>query len=153
MNKPTPFSHLLQKKGILKNFSIAKTVPHKEIEALKEKVRASTKSEEEYNKVFEQEMIRVGNMHDVSNPIPGIIYDEQKKGRSAKLLKHMLEVSKKLKAQNFTKAEMCFFIVSLISALGLTKEDFSGTDFTDFGLKPRKKPPEDEQYDDGYSKD
>ena len=42
------FSHLLQKKGILKNFSIAKIVPTSDVNLLRQVVRDCSKDEEEF---------------------------------------------------------------------------------------------------------
>lgn len=118
------FTHVLQKTGMLKNFSIAKTVPTIELEQLKLEIRKNTKSEEEFNKIFKQKIAEYSNMHDPRNPIPGIIYLEEDERRKAAYVKYAKEWAKKIKSDNPSKKELAFLIKLMISELGLTKEDF-----------------------------
>jgi hypothetical protein len=145
MSNQEHFSHLLQKKGLLKNFSIAKIFPTEEIDKLKEKIRADTKSDAEFTQVFDEEMRKIGNMHDLANPIPGIIYDTTKK--NLKISKLIEEHSKKLKAHDLTKTELCYYISSLVKAVGLTQEDFDVADGIDSPID------DDDDDDDGPYRD
>jgi hypothetical protein len=127
------FSHVLQKKGLLKNFSIAKIVPLKQIEDLKNLIKSRTSSEDEFKRIFGQEMMKIADMHNSSNPIPGIIYT--KNGKTRPILELAKFHVKQLKSQNFTKSELCFCIMAIISGLGLTKDDFRHVDPREFGQK------------------
>jgi hypothetical protein len=126
MNNQEHFSHLLQKKGLLKNFSIAKIVPTKDIDALRESIKQSTTSEAEFKLLFNEAMKKIGNMHSLESPIPGIIYGHG--DNTPKLSKLVIEQVKRLKAHNFTKLELCFYIASLVKSMGLTQEDFEAAD-------------------------
>jgi len=140
---PNQFSHMLQKKGILKNFSIAKVVPTSVVEKIKEKVRGKTKTDAEFDAMLEEEMKIMGNMHDKANPIPGIIYNDT--AYNEKIVKMTIDHSKKLKTCNFTKDEMCIYIMSLTSEMGLTRHDFNNLDF--------RQPDEDEDDDEDDDED
>jgi hypothetical protein len=76
MNNPPNFSHILQKKRILKNFTVVKVASNSKIEEIKKKALAKAKTEDEFNKIMEEEIKKIGNMHNQENPIPGIIYDK-----------------------------------------------------------------------------
>lgn len=130
------FSHILQRKGILKNFSIAKVVPMKKIEEIKAQIKSKTSSEEEFKKEFTNEMTRLGNMHSQSDPIPGIIYDKGNKSNA--IIQLSKEHIKKLKSMNYTKSELCFYIWVTIKSLGLEKGDFQNVDPEEFGAPPDK---------------
>ena len=120
----TPYSHVLQKTGILKNFTVAKVVRKKEIEDLKKLIKKISSSEEEYKRILDEEMLKMSNMHDKNNPIPGIIYKEANDDAQ----KFMYNVTKKfcqgLKKHNLSKHDLAFLITAIINELGLTQEDF-----------------------------
>jgi len=118
------FSHVLQKTGVLKNFSIAKVVPTIELEQLKSEIRKKVNNEEEFNKVFQQKIAEYSNMHDPKNPIPGIIYLEEDEKRKVAYVKYVKEWAKKIKSDSPSKKELALLIKLMISELGLTKEDF-----------------------------
>lgn len=155
MSPQIQFSHILQKSGLLKNFSIAKVVPTKSIADLKKMIREKTSTEREYKKVLAEEMKRIGNMHDSDNPIPGILYEEYTSG--PKIVKMVIGHGKKLKAENLTKNELCFYIMSLINAMGLTRKDFQNVNAKDLGIKDDKDAKladdDEEEYDDGQGDD
>jgi uncharacterized protein Yka (UPF0111/DUF47 family) len=77
-----PFTHILQKKGILRTFSVAKVVRKKDIEELKSIIKQLASNEEEYDQMLKEEMERLSDMHNSDNPIPGIIYSESEIGRA-----------------------------------------------------------------------
>lgn len=123
-NSDNSFSHVLQKTGILKNFSIAKVVPTDEIEQIKLEIKKKSKSEEEFKKLFQQKIAEYSDMHDPKNPIPGIIYLEDDERRRIAYVKYAKEWSKKIKGEKVPKKELAFLIKLMINELGLTKEDF-----------------------------
>lgn len=122
------FSHVLQKTGILKNFSIAKTVPLTEIENIKKEVKAKTSSEEEYKKLFQKKIQEYSNMHDPKNPIPGIIYLQEDEKKRVAYVKYAKEWAKKIKTDSATKKDLAFLIKAMIVELGLSQEDFDDDD-------------------------
>ncbi len=90
------FSHVLQKTGILKNFSIAKVVPTLELEQLKLEIKKKTKNDEEFKKMFQQKIAEYSDMHDPKNPIPGIIYLDDDERRRVAYIKYAKEWAKKI---------------------------------------------------------
>ena len=118
------YSHILQKVGVLKNFSVAKVVSKKEIDDLKQLIRAVAKDEEEYDKMFAEEMGQVANMHDPKAPIPGIIYVEDKSAVITQLQKAAKDYAKKIQAGKLEKKQLCYLIAAIIKELGLTQDDF-----------------------------
>ena len=58
MNKPY-FSHVLQKAGVLKNFTVAKIVKKQDIEDLKALIKSVTSSDKEYNQMLDEEMKKI----------------------------------------------------------------------------------------------
>lgn len=119
------YTHILQKKGVLKTFTVAKVVRKKDIEELKAIVKSMTKDEEEYNQMLKEELARISDMHNKDNPIPGIIYSENmreiKRGAIYTLAQ---KISDAVKKQKFDKKEMAFLISAIISNLELDQEDF-----------------------------
>jgi hypothetical protein len=125
MNKQN-FTHILQQRGVLRNFTIAKVVPTLKLEKIKEAAMKKATSEAEFNRIMDAEMKKMGNMHNQANPIPGIIYERDDKGnRIESLAKDQIKL---LKSKNFTKTELCSYIMFVIHSLGLNKEDFENTD-------------------------
>ena len=129
------FSHLLQKKGILKNFSIAKIVPTKDVNLLKKIIRDCAKDEAEYQQLFKEEMAKLGNMHNPKSPIPGILYSGEPEARAEILMETARKSAKRLKEMNLNKSEICFMILSLIKEMGLSQKDFSTLDLSEFGAE------------------
>ena len=134
-NKDKSFSHVLQKAGVLKNFSVAKVVSKKEIEDLKQLIRAVAKDETEYKKMLSEEMKSVTDMHDPKTPIPGIIYKDSMQTKVKTIQKTAKDYVERLKRTNMTKKELCYLLASIIKELGLTQDDFlklkDGEDFDD----------------------
>jgi len=121
------YSHVLQKTGILKNFTVAKVVKKREIDDLKKLIKKIASSEEEYKAILKEEMNKISNMHDQKNPIPGIIYG-QSVAPSDATNSLIYTITKRfcegLKRQNFSDKELAFLVTAIINELGLTKEDF-----------------------------
>lgn len=119
------YTHILQKKGVLKTFSVAKVVKRKEIEELKNLIKNIASNEFEYNQMLKEEIDKISNMHDETNPIPGIIYSNNSKDARRNLIFIIAQkISDKVKSQKFTKQEMALLISSIISKLELDQDDF-----------------------------
>jgi len=118
------FSHVLQKTGVLKNFSIAKVVPTIELENIKLEIRKKAKNEEDFKRMFEKKLAEFGNMHDPKNPIPGIIYLKDSEKQAAAYTRMTKELINKIKSGNPSKKTLAFLIKLMITEFGLTKEDF-----------------------------
>jgi hypothetical protein len=121
-----PFTHILQKKGILRTFSVAKVVRKKDIEELKSIIKQLASNEEEYDQMLKEEMERLSNMHNSDNPIPGIIYSESDKDKRRKVLYVISDkFVENLGKQKFTKQELALLISSMIAKLELDQDDFA----------------------------
>ena len=73
-------SHLLQREGIIKNFSIRRKVSDEELKKLYAKIRASCKSNQEAQRKMEQSF-QIKNM----SIIPGIIVPTNKEKRNREI--------------------------------------------------------------------
>ena len=118
------FSHILQKTGVLKTFTVAKVVKKQDIDELKALIKSVASDEKEYKKILKEEMSKISNMHDQSNPIPGIIYPPEDTDRKKLLVAITAKFCKGIKTQKFSKRELAFLISAIINELGLTQEDF-----------------------------
>lgn len=121
-----PFTHILQKKGILRTFSVAKVVRKKDIEELKSIIKQLASNEEEYDQMLKEEMERLSDMHNSDNPIPGIIYSESDKDKRRKVLYVISDkFVENLGKRKFTKQELALLISSMIAKLELDQDDFA----------------------------
>lgn len=118
------FSHILQKTGVLKTFTVAKVVKKQDIDELKALIKSIASDEKEYKKMLSEEMEKISNMHDQTNPIPGIIYPPEDTDRKKLLVAITAKFCKGIKTQKFSKRELAFLISAIINELGLTQEDF-----------------------------
>ena len=123
MNKPH-FSHVLQKAGVLKNFTVAKVVKKQDIEDLKALIKSVTSSDKEYKQMLDEEMEKISDMHDENNPIPGIIYPPDQSKNKKLIVAIVTKFSQSVKKQKLSTREMAFLISAIINELGLTQEDF-----------------------------
>lgn len=119
------YTHILQKKGILKTFSVVKIVKREDIKELEELIRNIASDEKEYNQILKEEMAKISNMHDETNPIPGIIYSGHISVRRELLFAVAEKIAENLKKQKFEKNELALLISSVISKLDLNQEDFA----------------------------
>lgn len=119
------FSHILQKTGVLKTFTVAKIVKKQDIDELKALIKSVASDEKEYKKILSEEMSKISNMHDKSNPIPGIIYPTEETDKKKLLFSITAKFCKGIKTQKFSKRELSFLISAIINELGLTQEDFA----------------------------
>jgi hypothetical protein len=125
------FSHVLQKTGVLKNFSIAKIVPLIEIEKIKKELKEKSKSEADFGLAFQKKLTAYQNMHDPKNPIPGIIYLDSEQKKQVTCKKYAKELARKVKIDHPRRQELALLIKIMIMELGLTKDDFQEENFDD----------------------
>lgn len=125
------YSHIIQKKGLLKNFSIAKLVLESDIQELRDRIKTQVSSNEEFEAEFKKAF---ENMQDPKNPIPGILYGGKGNTRGEKMLKIIKNEIKNLNKLNLTKSELCFYINGLVNTLNLTREDFENLSLQDFEI-------------------
>jgi beta-phosphoglucomutase-like phosphatase (HAD superfamily) len=118
------YTHILQKKGILKAFSVAKIVRSKDIEELKSLIKTLASSEKEYDELLKEELQKLSNMHDENNPIPGIIYVGENMDKRNILFAIAQKFSDNIKLQKFDKQQLAFLITIIITKLNLNQEDF-----------------------------
>jgi hypothetical protein len=123
------FSHVLQKTGVLKNFTIAKTVSLIEIEKIKKEIKQKSKSDADFSLAFQKKLAAYQNMHDPKNPIPGIIYLDNEGKKQISYKKYARECARKMKIDHPNKRDLAFLIKVMIMELGLTKDDFQEEDF------------------------
>jgi hypothetical protein len=118
------FLHILQKTGILKNFTLVKTITIQEVDKIKKEAKKEAKSPEEVNKLFQEKMAKIGNMTDPSNTIPGVVYSGPTDKRQEELAKSSEKWANKLKELKLSREELTFLISCIIGKLELTQEDF-----------------------------
>lgn len=118
------YTHVLQKTGILKSFTVAKIVRKQEIEDLKKLIKDVAVDEEEYKTLLKEELAKLSNMHDQNNPIPGIIYGAQDSSKKPAIVALTKKIAQGLKKEKFERKELAFIISAIITELGLTQEDF-----------------------------
>lgn len=118
------YTHILQKTGILKNFTVAKVVKKQDIEDLKSLIKSVASDDAEYKQMLSEELAKISNMHDKNNPIPGIIYSPSEMEKRKALFTITTKFSENVKKQDFDKKELAFLISAIINELGLTQEDF-----------------------------
>lgn len=119
------YTHILQKTGILRAFTVAKVVHRKDIEELKRIIKGVTDDEEEYNRLLTEELARISNMHSKDNPIPGIIYASNEADTRMKMINLAAQkFANSLIKQEMDKSEMALLISLIISKLDLDQEDF-----------------------------
>lgn len=118
------YTHILQKTGVLKTFTVAKIVNKREIEDLKTLIKSIASDEAEYKTMLAEELAKISNMHDSNNPIPGIIYSGDEVARKKVLFTITTKFAENIKKQKFEKRDLAFLISAIINELGLTQEDF-----------------------------
>ena len=118
------FTHILQKTGVLKTFTVAKIVKKRDIDELKALVKSVASDAAEYKKMLKEEMSKISDMHNQRNPIPGIIYPTPENDIKKLLVAITTKFCKGIKTQKFSKRELAFLISAIINELGLTQEDF-----------------------------
>jgi septal ring factor EnvC (AmiA/AmiB activator) len=118
------YTHILQKTGVLKTFTVAKVVNKQEIEDLKTLIKSVASDEAEYKTMLAEELAKISNMHDHTNPIPGIIYGGDDVAKKKILFAITTKFAQNIKQQKFDKKDLAFLMSAIINELGLTQEDF-----------------------------
>lgn len=118
------YSHILQKTGVLRNFTVAKVVKKEELDGLKQLIRDITTSDSEYQEILREEMKKISNMHDKNNPVPGIIYGSAEEDKKEMLVEMASNLHANLKKYKLSSSELAFLVTAIITQLGLTKDDF-----------------------------
>lgn len=118
------YTHILQKTGVLKSFTVAKIVKKQEIEDLKKLIKDVAVDEEEYKQLLEEELAKISNMHDRDNPIPGIIYGVGTAAKRHTVVTMTKKIAQIMKDANLEKKDLALLISAIITELGLTQEDF-----------------------------
>ena len=118
------YTHILQKTGILKTFTVAKIVKKKDIDDLKALIKSIASDESEYKEMLAEEIAKMSNLHDDKNPIPGIIYRAPENDIKKLLIAITTKFCKGIKSQKFSKRDLAFLISAIINELDLTQEDF-----------------------------
>jgi len=123
--------HILNKEKILKNFSISKYISPKEISKLKESLESDINlKDEELTETLKEKIIEYTDNYIKTHKIPGLIVKNNSKFNvhdksSIKIYKDAAEFAYKLKFEKkMTKPQILFYIISLVSHLGFTQEDF-----------------------------
>jgi hypothetical protein len=126
--------HLISKHGVLVSFSIAKKVSKTDIKKLNDRLKKDCKDPKQFNKMLNDEISKFTQQSLKQEEIPGIIINSNNKDKTntfitdeTKLLKlnHVSStIAKKLIDANYTKDEICYVILSMLSSLGLSDEDF-----------------------------
>ena len=124
MDNNQPFTHVLQKKGILKSFTVAKIVNGEDIQTLKSLIKAVASSKEEYETLLKEELMKLSNMHDEKNPIPGIIYPDETFIKRQLLFMIAHKICENVKKQGFARKELAFLISAMVNKFELNQEDF-----------------------------
>jgi hypothetical protein len=119
-----PYTHILQKTGVLKSFTVAKIVNKEEIEDLKKLIKSVAVDDDEYKTMLAEELAKISNMHDKSNPIPGIIYGTEEMVKKKMIFSITTKFAENIKQQKFERKDLAFLMSAIINELGLTQEDF-----------------------------
>ena len=109
---------------MLTSFGVAKVVQPKELEELKRLIREIAKNEKEYEEMFDEEMEKLSQMGSDTEPIPGVIIPLTDIKKTTTVLKMGKFYSTKLKKLNWSKDQLCFFLLSIINELNLSQSDF-----------------------------
>jgi hypothetical protein len=128
------FNHLIAKHGILTSFSIARKVSKKDIKQISDKIKKQCKNKSDFNELLQKEVLKTTKYSMNQDLIPGLILPEKsqqnarKEFADEKILMQLNYVSntiaKKLMDNKLSKDEICYIILTLLSSLGLSDQDF-----------------------------
>ncbi len=130
--------HLISQKGILINFSVAKKISAEKIKSLELKIKKKMKPGDDLQSELNHQLAMHTQKTLNINDIPGIINNSdtntpvhndykgiyQNESKAMMLNLFGTTLAKKLISQKFKKDEVCFVILTILSALGLTDQDF-----------------------------
>lgn len=134
------FTHVLQKTGVLKTFTVAKVVNKKDVEDLKSLIRSVAENEAEYKLLLDEELKKLSNMHDSKNPIPGIIYTENKSEKQQILFGIAKKFNHSIKKYKLSPMELAFLVTAIINEFGLSQKHFES-------LRDELEPEDGEEYE------
>jgi hypothetical protein len=126
-------NHILAKEGILTTFSIAKKVTAKDVKKLREKLKITSTSSlnsEKLKELLRNAVIKETQSDIESNNIPGLIIsspnfeENEERKRIMELTYFASLIAKKLAEKNIGKYHSCYIINAIVNVLGLTEEDF-----------------------------
>lgn len=129
------FNHLIAKHGILTSFSIARKVSKKDIKEISDKIKKQCKNKDEFNELLQKEVLKTTKYSMNQDLIPGLILPEKSNKNPIKKEladeKKLMQlnyvaniIAKKLMDNKFSKDEICYLILNLLSSLGLNDQDF-----------------------------
>ena len=116
--------HILQRIGLLTSFGVAKVVQPKELEELKQWISEIAKNESEAEEMFEAEMKKLAQMGTEDEAVPGVVIPLTDVKKTTAILKMGKVYSAKLKKLNWSKDQLCFFLLSIVNELNLSQSDF-----------------------------
>lgn len=134
-------NHLIAKHGILKAFSIARKVSKTDIEKMTKKIKKKCKNKDDFNELLQEEILKTTKYSLNQDLIPGLIVSNNKpkikdknpsknnniivdQEKTMKLNYVANIIAKKFVDSKFSKDEICYLILSLLSILGLSDTDF-----------------------------
>ncbi len=145
MSNKTPYNHLLAKHGVLIIFNIAKKVSPSYLKSIKNKLKKA-KTKKDIDSILQSEILKSINSEIEQKKIPGLILDipaesdtdlntekiketktKPKLCSDNKLMKINLmatNVSKNIITKKLSIDETCYLILSILTSLGLTDENF-----------------------------
>lgn len=125
--------HILTQMGVLTSFSVAKKVTEGDITEFFKRHKKTGKTEEEIGILLREKIFEEIREALVNKKIPGLLtsVDIISSQASEKMDKNLIELNKlimvvanKLIEKKYDKMSLCYFINSLVNALGLTEKDF-----------------------------
>lgn len=137
----TQFNHLIAKHGVLASFSIARKVSKSDIKKFGDKIKKHCKNKGDFNDLLQKEILKTTKYSMNHDLIPGLILPKSQQKtdtnetKNTKLtfkddqelmkLNYVSSIiAKKFIDNKFSKDEICYLILSLLSALGLNDQDF-----------------------------
>jgi hypothetical protein len=128
------FNHLIAKHGILTSFSIARKVSKKDIKQISDKIKKQCKNKSDFNELLQKEVLKTTKYSMNQDLIPGLILPEKSQQNARKEFadeKKLMQlnyvsntIAKKLMDNKLSKDEICYIILTLLSSLGLSDQDF-----------------------------
>lgn len=128
------FNHLIAKHGVLTSFSIARKVSKKDIKEISDKIKKKCKNKDDFNELLQKEVLKTTRYSMNQDLIPGLILPDKSTTNTRKELadeKKLMQlnyisnmIAKKLMDNKFSKDEICYIILTLLSSLGLNDQDF-----------------------------
>ena len=126
--------HILNSTGILKNFSISKSISKKELDKLKKEVSEISENPSEFDVLLKEYILTYADEYIKRHKVPGLIFKDPpqttkkfkvKNNKLLSLYKEAVVHSEKLKLEKkLSKYEIIFYILSMVGHLKLSQTDF-----------------------------